>query len=416
MVIVWIRSEAVPEKQVETAIFLIDRQLYYKFLSPVINEVLSRGMRVLCLHSYQNDKSRFSGIKADQFAYLATCPQFSEGNPELVVWRKHEDITALITGEGVRYIYALYGPRFYGLDGSSECNEVIWIQLQHGADSFLDVTNTDEANIFASYSKIWLEHFSRADSLNSKNVGCPALTSVEYDPIKIRRKYTLPPQQAIIVYFAGDHPRLMGVLGILNSLWYRYVFSDDSWLGCLQIVARLLSKVTATEIALVKALRSYAIEKGALFVIKSRSKRKLSPLMCNYADVVCYDESLYPSTNYELMKIASLVVCIASSAQLEAAYFGAPSISVYPDPFKNQFMSSLDRVFPNYPSRYVRSISEFIGNLRSGNLHLPEISAAEVVELFGSHHDSARLLVDLAMCEALQAESRPNMETVSHAK
>ena len=385
------------EARAMTAVFLIDRQLYYKFLAPVINEVLIRGIRVICLHNYSNERTRFSGPKADLFPSLAICPRFPVGMVEARLWRTQEDIAAVIESEGVGYVYALHGPSYYGLAGRPEREGVVWVQLQHGADSFLDGTDTDLADIFARYSPVWAEHFSRPSLTNGRDTGCPALNSVCYDPSSIRRKYALPPEKQVIVYFANDNPRLIVIPGALKRFWYLYIFNDDFWSGRWQGIAKLLSRITVTELTLVKELRAYASERGALLIIKSRSKRKLSPLMCSYADVVSYDESLYPSTNYELTAIASLLVCIASTAQLEAGFFGFPAISLYPGLLKAYFLSTIDRCFPGKQSRSARSVSEFVNDLRSGNLRLPQVTASEVSEIFGEHGNSAQLIVDLSM-------------------
>ncbi len=391
------RSITSVEGRKPVSAFLINRQLYYKFLGPIIDEVISRGMRAICLHDYRNDNGRFVGQKADQFASLTTCPQFGQGTPTIGLWRDSEDIVALIAREEVRCIYSLHGPSHYGLESAVMHGEVVWIQVQHGADSFLDGTGTTKADIFARYSRGWANHFFFHPDVNACDVGFPALDSVHYDNVPIRRKYALPEQAPIIVYFTGDHPRLTWLPGLLNRLWYRYVFSDDSWTGRFEFVAKLLSRVAVTELSLVRALRAYADERGAVLLLKSRSKRHLSQLIGSYADRVLYDESLYPATNYELMSIASLVVCIASTAQLEAAYFGTPAVSLYPERLAKIFLTSLDRIFPGRPSRYARSVTGFIADLRKGDPRIPPIPKADVSGWFGDTVGSARRIVDLAV-------------------
>jgi hypothetical protein len=386
------------QRESEVAIFLIERQNYYKFLAPIVDEVLRRGMRAICLHDYRNDQTRFVGLKADYFAQLSTSPQFYQGTPAIVSWRNTNDIIELIAREGARYVYSLHSPTHFGLeDGAWKRSEVIWIQLQHGADSFIDGVGTREADIFARYSKSWADHFLESPCGNAYDVGFPALDSVNYDNVAIRQKYVLQEKAPIILYFAGDNPRLQWMPGVFNRLWYRFIFSDDSWTGGFEFVAKLLSCITVTELSLLKALRAYADQKGALLLLKSRSKRRLSPLICSYADRVFYDESLYPATNFELMSTASLVVCIASTAQLEAAYFGTPSISLYPEGLARIFISLVDSIFPGKPSRYMRSVADFISNLRGGDLQIPPIPRADISEWFGDSVSSAKRIVDLAV-------------------
>ncbi len=384
--------------RISTAVFLVDRQLYYKFFSPVIDELIKRGFRVVCLHNYANDETRFSGLKGNQFASLIACPQFYNGQVELKIRRSDEEIRFYIASEEIDYVYALHGPDYYGLiEDCEERRSVIWIQLQHGSDSFLGGASIDKSDIFAAYSEAWMKLFSRENVGNCYFVGYPALNSIEYDAPSIRKKYGIELEKPVFVYFCGDHPKLTWLPGIFNRLWYRYIFCDDLWPRYLKFLYKLISVFSLTEIKLMQALQSYAKKKGALLIIKSRVKRVLSSTWHSSNNFVFYDETLYPSTNYELMSIADLVVCLASTAQVEAAYFGKPSVSLYPDRHKKYFLSMLKEILPGSDEKYICSISKIIENLDKTDLCPSNFICHDVSGLFGSGKGAAKYIVDLSV-------------------
>lgn len=393
--------------RISTAVFLVDRQLYYKFFSPVIDELIKRGFRVVCLHNYANDETRFSGLKGNQFASLIACPQFCNGQVELKIRRSDEEIRFYIASEEIDYVYALHGPDYYGLiEDCEERRSVIWIQLQHGSDSFLGGASIDKSDIFAAYSQAWMKLFSRENVGNCYYVGCPALNSIVYNAGAIRNKYSLPPDVPIITYFAGDHPHLTYIPGFFNRIWYRYIFCDDLWVGKLQFIAKLLSIFTITELTLLRALKKYANENGYFLIVKTRSKRVLSNLFHENSNIVFYDESLYPSTGYELMKISSLVVCLASTAQIEALHFGVPGISLYPDRCASYFEKILDKIFPLTPSFYAQSIEEFLFNLRSHHQYLKGFPKGSSQLIWGPSVGGAKYIVDIATSKKVTKESQ----------
>lgn len=378
-------------------LILIDRQLYYKFLAPIINEVLARGLSVLCLHDYHNDEVRFSGLKATQFSILSVCPQFP-AEVELRAWRKYDDIKQTLITECVQFVYALHGPDHYGLkEADEELEKIIWVQLQHGADSFLDGKSIGRADIFARYTPEWGDLFNIASNRNVLDVGCLALNSIKYNENNIRVKYSLPIKKKIVVYFACDHPLLMGGQpSVIDKLWYRYVFCDDYWQGMWQFVPKLLSKIACNEYALVRALRLYATQRDALLIIKSRAKRVLSPSISKFGDYIMYDDSLYPSTNYELMNTSELVVCIASTCHAEAAFFGVPVASLYPKPMRKYLLESINMNFPEKIGRYMLSVCDFLKMLKNGDFVLPKIQKNELFKIFGNDLNGAKKLVEFA--------------------
>ena len=351
--------------------FLIDRMLYYKFLAPVVDEALRMDLIALCVHDYTSANERFVGIKADQFPTLSCCPQFRFGQVMLRCRKSDDEILELITAHDVRWIFALHGPSHYGLDPEI-AKSCLWVQMQHGADSFLESGGIADATVFAAYSEDWLLHHLGAVPGNAYAVGCPALDAVSQSKSETREKYRIAPDFPVVTYFANDHPRLCWVPGILDRFWYRYVFCDDLWKSW-RWVPECLSRIVITELTLVRRLRTYAQSIGGVLVIKSRSKRKLTRTLTDHADVVLYDETVYPATNVELMSISSLVVSITSTAKLEAEYFGVPAYSLFPSRLSGFFRPFLERLFPK-PLRPIdiESVEDFVALLDSGGCDIVE--------------------------------------------
>jgi hypothetical protein len=79
---------------------------------------------------------------------------------------------------------------------------------------------------------------------------------------------------------------------------------------------------------LVEALAELCRRSGAAFVVKSRAKNEDPAFVGRAADVVAFDETVFPYTSMELMAVASLCVHFQSGAVLEAAFAGVPSLSV----------------------------------------------------------------------------------------
>lgn len=378
------------------ALFLIDRQLYYKYLAPVIDEFLGRGVEVVCLHDYGASAYRHTGIKADQFPLLSTCPQFANGRPILRSRVKLSQIEEVMRQEEVNLVFALHGPNHYEISPPMRENAV-WIQVQHGHDCFREKTGVAEADIFACYSPIWPTHFMAAATSNTHYVGCPAMDAVEFSDARIVTKYAIPQRGEIITYFANDHPRLTLVPQFLDRMWYRFVFNDDAWGTHLGWLYAFLSRKVVTELGLVRALRNYADEKNAVLIIKSRAKRKLSPRMVAMADRVLYDETYFPATNYELMKVSSLIVCIASTAQLEAAFFKTPAVSVYPSRLSSLFCNDLDKHFPFGLSAKTQTLESFVEDLRQARPRANDVAEFHIDEMFGPKDGlSASRIADLA--------------------
>jgi hypothetical protein len=80
----------------------------------------------------------------------------------------------------------------------------------------------------------------------------------------------------------------------------------------------------------IKAVRAFASRNGAHLIVKSRLKRRPLFYTRAVADTHLYDESVYPATILELLRIASACVGFYSTTVHEAAYLGVPYVCLRP--------------------------------------------------------------------------------------
>lgn len=78
--------------------------------------------------------------------------------------------------------------------------------------------------------------------------------------------------------------------------------------------------------AIKKSLLKLEKNNDALIVIKTRDKVESDPFFKNH--IIVSDDSYYPATILELMKISSLCVSIRSGSVRESAFMGVPKISI----------------------------------------------------------------------------------------
>jgi hypothetical protein len=377
-------------------LFIIDRQVYYKHLSPIIEEALRRGYFVICLHNYSNGWNRYFGLKSDQFPSLSSCPQFDSGRPVLEIFENASEIVEIIRKNNIDVVISLHGSRHYAPLRKNK-NRPVWIEVQHGADNFLSNTCIDSNDLFACYSRRWPEHFKKKRG-NIFYVGFPALDSVNYNCATIKNKYRIKNESSVITYFVSDHPGLYSMPKFSVRIWFCYIFSDFYWSRGFDRIYNAISKLFETELSLIRALRAYADAHEAVLIIKSRSKRKISSRIARLADIVLYDESYYPATGYELMKISNLVVSFVSTAHLEAAHFDCQAISVYPTRLRDFFEKYIRYLFPLDLSTSTQAISHFIEKLNKKNIEF--VSALKTENILGTNHGrSAVKIVDLALTE-----------------
>lgn len=102
--------------------------------------------------------------------------------------------------------------------------------------------------------------------------------------------------------------------------------------------------------AILHAIRDYCDNTGRLLVVKTRQKNHDPNLVHRLADRVIGDESLWPYTSAELLRVADLAIHFQSGAVFEAVAAGVPQLSIrIPQPHLVHFPGH-DLFFGHAPS------------------------------------------------------------------
>jgi hypothetical protein len=161
---------------------------------------------------------------------------------------------------------------------------------------------------------------------------------------------------------------------------------------------------------LVESVRAFCDANGALLVMKARRKDPVPRYAARLADRVLYDPSHHPPTILELLAAAALCVHHYSTAAMEAACAGVPSLCLAPGPAElGPPASGFDAVHNGEPGglyrwpgvAYWRPLIEGFDGLagwKLGDFPLDPEARAAYVERFLGRDDgrSSARLIDLA--------------------
>lgn len=313
---------------------LILRKNYYRLLGPVVEEALARGHVVECCHDWSG--SRRSG-KASEFPDGA--PAFRAGSPRVASHRSTADLAERWRREPPEAVVSIDPPA----PELRAATKARWLWLQYAADILFQQTPAGvlDADAVGLYSPYWQhrieERFAGAGlggELDRKAsiVGAPELDVVHrIDRDEVRRRLGLPEGRPIVLYL--PFPLRSNV----PTPWLRNVHAPRTrlgqglrtlWAGRGQdwsAVARGWN-----DRHLVRATRAFCDRNGALLVMKARRKDPVPRYAARLADRVFYDLSHHPPTILELLSVASLCIHFYSTAVLEAAYCGVPSLCLAP--------------------------------------------------------------------------------------
>jgi hypothetical protein len=220
-----------------------------------------------------------------------------------------------------------------------------WFWLQYAADILFQPTppgilDADAVGLYSAHWRAWLEQrFSDSGigpELGEKGVvvGAPELDTVHtIDPGEVRRRLGLPGGRPVVLYL--PFPLRSNV----PTPWLRDVHRPATRIeqGARTIVARRWEYWPHVlkgwnDRRLVEAARGFCDRHGALLVMKSRHKDPFPRYALRLADRAFYDLSHHPPTILELLSVASLCIHFYSTAVMEAAYSGVPSLCLAPRP------------------------------------------------------------------------------------
>lgn len=315
--------------------FLIKRKNYYRLLGPVVEEALRRAYQVECWHDYSH--TRTSG-KAAEFPDLV--PSFQAGTPAVYRFHGSADLADKFRADSPDAVVSLDPPD----PDVKAVTKAKWIWLQYSTDLVFYPTPQGilDSDAVGTYSPYWVrkvEERYRDTGLVGElrwkmvPVGMPQLDVVRtIDPDEVRQRYGLLPGQPVVLYLSfplRSNP---------PTFWLRHVFTPSTRLeqGLRTVLGRRMEYWPHVvkgwnDRRLVEALRAFCNRNGAVLVMKSRLKDPIPRYAQRLADHVLYDPSYYPPTIFELLSVASLCIHSYSTAVLEAAYCGVPSLCLAPD-------------------------------------------------------------------------------------
>lgn len=329
--------------------FLVQRANFYRLYAPIVDEAMRRGWDVECWHDYSQARH---GQKGYNFPALESAPRFVHGTPGFRTYQGSSELRVFLQQGRTDTVVSL-NPRSAEL-GDATPTSVTWVMLQHALSNFVAYGHGGflGSDGVALYSEHWadlaLEYFRERRLLPPGDeteqeirnkawaVGFPEMEAARLiDPTEVRRRLGI----------AADHP-------VVVLLPYGYGFGLSSFRAThtgqqrsrWQVAASLVRQVWL-DVRVVNAVRAFCRRNGAHLIVKSRMKRRPPVYTRAIADTHLYDESVYPATILETLRIASLCIGFYSTTVHEAAYLGVPYLSIRPSDGDVRGDRALQRVF-----------------------------------------------------------------------
>ena len=394
--------------------FLVQRANFYRLYAPIVDEAIRQRWDVECWHDYSQARH---GQKGYNFPALESAPRFVHGTPGFRTYRGRPELRALLEQGRTDAVVSL-SPRSVELGQDAARSAVTWVMLQHALSNFV-AYGCDAfrgADGVALYSEHWAE--LALEYFRERRLVPPGDETEQ----EIRNKtwaVGFPEMEAARLVDAAEVRRRLGVAAdrpVVVLLPYSYGFGLASFRATHKGQRRSrweeaasLARQVWLDVNVVKAVRAFCRRNGAHLIVKSRMKRRPAFYTRAMADTHLYDESVYPATILETLRIASLCIGFYSTTVHEAAYLGVPYLSVRPPDGDVRGDRALQRVFLD------RSKSSFdfpgvstVLEQRAAIAHLPETrlddfamdpqARAAYVEKFLSAddgHSSERLLDEI---------------------
>ena len=270
------------------ALFIVERNLYYKFYGPVISELLSKGIQVHLLHLSASHLLQRSNNKAFYYPFLSQVPSFHNGTPIVASYRSDDELHAYIKQHDIHNIFSLQSRGSYHADFTG----VRWHTLQHGIDTLVE--NGFDSDHLYVYTQSWIKE---------SRLLVPAYTEVHdvglyhLGPIASR-------QEILAKYGLPDNRKFLFFAPLPFDGGSEYFFLGNNRFDRWCINRNLIKK----EKSLLRELSQTLHANGWDIILKSRFKRFLDQDYLGFGHVL-YDETFFPSTVNELISISESVVC-----------------------------------------------------------------------------------------------------------
>lgn len=268
-------------------LFIIERNLYYKFHGPIINQCIDAGHKVYLIHRNIQTPFNLKNQKMFYYPFLSQAPTFNSKPEKVISFASNADMTRIIVTNGIDYVFSLLSRGHYGLSKGKE----IWCTIQHGIDSFKE--SSFESDYLFVYSKNWIVDDFEGQIKDCQVVECGHYY-VEEDKLDrdiILEKYNLSQDKKYLFFIP---------LPVNEGSSYTFIKGK---LRRRIIIRFLLKQELLILDYLNKELKKLDIE----IIIKSRFKRFLSKKYYDKAHIF-YDDSFYNSSINELIYVADSVL------------------------------------------------------------------------------------------------------------
>jgi len=328
--------------------FLINRNIFYKYFSTIIDEALKRGYPVFCFHDYSQPRK---GKKAYQFPALNQTPRFKHGLVSAVSFKTEEELVKFASQKKIDVIVSLHFTSSYqGLRKALQAKGIRWVALQNGLDSIGHAELFSQPDKYLFYTKPWLDFalqylenekkiFDKKETLNKiAFCGFSELDQVGLlNPYTIKKEWGIGEAKKVVVFL----PFPFGATD--DRFWSKIVYGLSNPLVRVLLVMFSFKKYiiraalkNENDKAFCLALKKFCLHNNCYLLVKSRKKDIVKSYLAKIADKVLYDEGFYPATILKCFTIADLCVNFLSTAVLESIPLSVPNLSVLPPPnYKN---------------------------------------------------------------------------------
>lgn len=263
--------------------FLVERNLYYKFFSPIIESLLKNNIEVHLLHYCSSSLLSSNSSKLFYYPQLNQIPQFGKPIQHIHRVETPENLKKCIADNSFNCIFSLHPKAYYQLQTSAE-----WVTIQHGVDSIKYKDQTSDHYII--YSKNWFEDTSVLSKSKVFEAGLYYSEPHLMNRDSILKKYNLIENKRYVLF-----------IPLPAADYQSYTFWPFKKLNAL-----VLKYLVKRELKILKKLKESFDQTNTAILIKSRFKRFLSQEYQQYATIF-YDDSFYPSTTNELVFVSDHV-------------------------------------------------------------------------------------------------------------
>ena len=288
-------------------VFLVERDAYYKYYSLLIEKLIEDGKKVWLLH-----RKKIISLKDYKVLYhpalnkIPLFKGFNGSNIRISYFHRNEELTRLFYDNSAHLVFSIHSMEKYNI---KSLDNTKWFTLQT-PDTLVEASQQPSfsCDMLFLFSKnlFNFSHKQIINKLNYKECGFYYFDKNMYNKEDILFKYNLPVNLKYLLYIPLTNYYALPLYRY--SYWNKY----------------RLKRIFKKELNSIKILSTVLKEKGWGLLIKSRYKRILGK---EYEEngYVFYDETYYPQTLYELLKISNLVVSAMPSFVItEAIFFRLP--------------------------------------------------------------------------------------------